>query len=196
MIRPKQHLHSFAFTTDTPAGDILFVGRDGVINIAPVTNAPAVSSGGPSHKQRVNDLIHQIAVNAQGELAIAVSTNNARILTPDVTSGTTQSGRAQMLFSAGEQTAGLQRQLVDSLSPRALAAGSSKQRLPHEIPEAEDSDSDADDVATGSSSWRSVGGADIAVVTRKRAEDDYGLGDVSTHAIFMTDAISLLAMPI
>lgn len=42
VVKPKVHLHSFAFASSEEDGDVLFVGKDGIINIAPITNTLSV----------------------------------------------------------------------------------------------------------------------------------------------------------
>jgi hypothetical protein len=164
---------------------VLFVSQDGTINIAPMTHASAVCYF------LILKLRIQIATNPQGDLALSTDLSNTIILTPsisavsalpyrDVSQDAAAASRPPLRYFPPSSSNTLQPyQTLDAQQPLTAASGSSRRRLPHEIPEAEDASSESDEAVEGYRTWRVISGEDIGVVMRKRAEAGYGIRGVS-----------------
>lgn len=132
----------------------------------------------------------QIASNKQGELVISKTLNSSRILIPaesTVTPAIHRQGEKpfvpaspirQNRFQLSPQ---MDQRAHFSTSPEAVSGPSRHApQIPPAVDEVEAEDEDVDgDLLRGYSAWRQITAEDIGVVMRRRAEDGYGLTDVS-----------------
>ena len=93
--------------------------------------------------------------------------------------GPLPTARPNRAFPSSSSNTLLPHQTSDAQLPLTAAAGPSRRRLPHEIPEFVDAESEVEEVVEGFGRWRAISGEDVGVVMRRRAEAGYGLADVS-----------------
>lgn len=146
----------------------------------------------------------QTAMSPQGELALSKHISDTTILTPDSSTHrnphqqgpnarrSPHTARAEGLTPANKF---LPRQPSEAQLPFTPGAGPSRHRLPHEIPEAASSDSGEDALVQGYEAWKGVSADDIGAVMRKRAEEGYGLQDVSGSVLPDGDGIADIIDP-
>lgn len=166
------------------AADVLFVSKDGIINIAPMTQSSAVSLFiGIDHTE---GLTYEIATNPQGDLTVSSTSSNTIMVTPSPSSiSATRPAEAHNTLTRPPPrvfppSSSNTLQQIESIQGRP---GPSRLGVPHDIPESESSEAGAEGVIEGYDKWRNISGEDISVVMRKRAEEGYGLGDVSPISI-------------
>ncbi|ODN88074.1 hypothetical protein L198_06832 [Cryptococcus wingfieldii CBS 7118] len=198
IVKPRQNLHSFAFTPTAQKGspDVMYVLRDGTISIGPVGQAPLLTS------------------SSQGDIAI---TSSALILiNPDSpsTSPTTQSFPVAEKKDKDEKDEPIYRRNKFQLAPERITAilaerSSSRSASPSFTGKASYSQdplsrsivseferdkerdyyeadgeviNERDEIVGGYEGWRKVLSGDVSVVMRRRAGEGYGLDDLLLNA--------------
>jgi len=182
VVKPKHALHSFAFSnsTDKHRSDVLFVVKDGTIGIGPIASRPVLASG------------------TRGDTVIAASALS--ILDPDTeeTGSENQAGDDDDQSDEEEEDfirsnrfqlhpARVNDILAEASRSRTGSPGSSiyagkntgKVRREIAVRMMEDL-TDTHDL--GWNGWKRILKADVGCVMRRRAEEGYGLSNVSGQA--------------